>query len=45
MISEIAQAMVNHMTAEHLARVMRLHPTFEEAMSGALNDLIEKLNL
>lgn len=44
MISEIAQAMANRMTAEQLTQAMRPHPTFEEAMTEALNDLIEKLN-
>ena len=36
MISQIAEAMVNHMTAEQLLLAMRPHPTFEEALTEAL---------
>ena len=43
MISQISQAMVNHMTAEQLLLAMRPHPTFEEALSEALEDLCKKL--
>ena len=44
MISQIAQAMANQMTAEQLLLAMRPHPTFEEALSEALEDLVAKLN-
>ena len=43
MISQISQAIANHMTAEQLLMAMRPHPTFEEAMSEALEDLMRKL--
>ena len=43
MISQISQAMANHLTAEQLLRAMRPHPTFEEAMTEALEDLVKKL--
>ncbi len=43
MISEIAEAMANHLTAEDLLKAMRPHPTFEEAMTEALEDLCRKL--
>ena len=39
MISQISAAMVNHQTAEELRRVMRPHPSFEEAMTEALDAL------
>ena len=38
-ISQISQAIANHMTAEQLLRAMRPHPTFEEAMTQALEAL------
>ena len=44
MSSEIAQAIANGLTAEDLLAAMRPHPTFEEAMGEALEDLVEKLN-
>lgn len=44
MISQISAAMVNRQTAEDLRRVMRPHPSFEEAMSEALDNLVSKLN-
>lgn len=44
MISQISAAMVNHQTAEELRRVMRPHPSFEEAMTEALDALAAKLN-
>ena len=44
MISQIAQAIANGLTAEDLMKAMRPHPTFEEAMGEALEDLVEKLN-
>ena len=43
MISQISAAMVNHLTAEDLRRVMRPHPSFEEAMGEALDALAAKL--
>lgn len=44
MISQISEAMANHMTAQQLLLAMRPHPTFEEALSEALTDLVNKLN-
>lgn len=44
MISEIAQAMANQLTVEQLLRAMRPHPTFAEAMTDALENLLDKLN-
>ena len=44
MISQVAQAIANDMTAEQLLLAMRPHPTFEEVLSEALEDLVEKLN-
>ena len=43
MISQISEAMANHMTAEQLLLAMRPHPTFEEALTEALTDLMNKL--
>ena len=43
MISQISAAMVNRQTAEELRRVMRPHPSFEEAMAEALDALATKL--
>ena len=43
MISQISAAMVNRQTAEELRRVMRPHPSFEEAMAEALDALAAKL--
>ena len=43
MLSELTEAVVNGLTAQQLARVMRPHPTFEEAVSAAVEDLLEKL--
>ena len=44
MISQISEAMANHMTAAQLLLAMRPHPTFEEALTEALQDLVNKLN-
>ena len=44
MISQISQAIANNMTFEQLMKAMRPHPTFEEAVSEALEELIAKLN-
>ena len=43
MISQISAAMVNQKTVEDLRRVMRPHPSFEEAMTEALDNLAAKL--
>ena len=43
MISQLSTAMVNHLTAEQLLSVMRPHPSFEEAMAEAVENLISKL--
>lgn len=38
MIAELATALVNHLTAEDLMRVIRPHPTFCEAVTEAVED-------
>ena len=43
MISQFTAAVVNGMTAEQMLRVMRPHPTFDEGVGEALEDLAEKL--
>ncbi|MBQ1484644.1 MAG: FAD-dependent oxidoreductase, partial [Eubacterium sp.] len=43
MISELTQAIANGLTARDLLRGMRPHPTFEEAMTEALLNLVSKL--
>ncbi len=43
MISQISEAMANHMTVSQLLLAMRPHPTFEEALTEALADLQAKL--
>ena len=43
MISQISQAIANHMTPRQLLLAMRPHPSFEEALSEALEDLANKL--
>lgn len=43
MISELAQAIANRLTVEQLLRAMRPHPTFAEAMTEALENLLDKL--
>lgn len=43
MISQISTAMVNHLTAEQMLSVMRPHPSFEEALSEAVEALAAKL--
>ncbi|MEG1857777.1 MAG: dihydrolipoyl dehydrogenase [Pseudoflavonifractor sp.] len=40
MISQIAQAIANHLTAEQLLQAMRPHPTFEEALGDCLEALV-----
>ncbi len=43
MISELGEAIANRLTAEQMLRAMRPHPTFEEALDQALEDLAAKL--
>ena len=43
MISELAQAIANHLTPAQLLRALRPHPPFAEAMTDALENLAEKL--
>lgn len=43
MIGGVAQALANHLTADDFRRAMRPHPSFEEAMGAALEELCEKL--
>ena len=43
MISELAQAIANGLTADQMLLAMRPHPTFEEVMTEALSDLRAKL--
>ena len=43
MIGGVAQAVANHLTAEQFCRAMRPHPSFEEAMTAALEDLCKRL--
>lgn len=43
MITQVTTAVVNGMTAQQLLSAMRPHPTFEEAMGDALEDLCGKL--
>ena len=44
MISEIATAIVNGLTVEQMLKVLRPHPTFEEGVHDALEDVLAKLN-
>ena len=43
MLSQLTAAVVNGLTAGQLLKVMRPHPTFEEGVGEALEDLLEKL--
>ena len=43
MITQVTAAVINGMTAQQLLSAMRPHPTFEEAMGDALEDLCGKL--
>ena len=43
MIGGVSQALANRMSAESFHLAMRPHPSFEEAMTAALEDLCEKL--
>ena len=42
-ISQLSAALVNGLTVGQLLSVMRPHPSFEEAMTEALERLAEKL--
>lgn len=44
MISEMATAIVNDLTVEQMLKVLRPHPTFEEGVHDALEDVLAKLN-
>ena len=44
MISQLAVAIANRMTPRQLLRAMRPHPTYEESLGEALNDLNTKLS-
>ena len=43
MIGGVSQALANHMTVEQFKLAIRPHPSFEEAMTAALEELSEKL--
>ena len=43
MISQLSEAIANGLTPADLLKAMRPHPTFEEAMTGALEELESKL--
>jgi dihydrolipoamide dehydrogenase len=43
MIGALGEAIANGLTPEDLLRAMRPHPTFEEALSDALRELVQKL--
>ena len=43
LISQFTAAVVNQLTAAQLLKVMRPHPTFDEGIGDALEDLLEKL--
>ena len=43
MIGGVSQALANHMTVNQFLLAMRPHPSFEEAMTAALEDLAQKL--
>lgn len=43
-IGEISQAIANRMTVEQMLLAMRPHPTFDEALTEALEDLKNKLS-
>ena len=43
MIGGVSQALANHMTVDQLLLAMRPHPSFEEAMTAALEGLAQKL--
>ena len=43
MIGGVSQALANHMSVDQFLLAMRPHPSFEEAMTAALEDLAQKL--
>lgn len=43
LVSQFTAAVVNGLTTEQLLHVMRPHPTFDEGIGEALEDLLEKL--
>ena len=43
MISELSLAVAEGKTADQLLAVIRPHPTYEEALTGALEDLKGKI--
>ena len=43
LISQFTAAVVNRLTVEQLLHTMRPHPTFDEGIGDALEDLLEKL--
>lgn len=43
MISQLSAAIVNRMTPRQLLRIVRPHPSFEEALADALENLCKKL--
>ena len=43
MISQLSEAIADGLTPNDLLRAMRPHPTFEEALTAALEDLEAKL--
>ena len=45
MISQLTAAMVNGLTVKQMLGLIRPHPTFEEALGGALEELAKKLEL
>ena len=45
MISQLTTAVANGLTAEQLLAVVRPHPTFEEGIGEALDDLADKLGM
>ena len=44
MISQLSEAIAGGLTPAELLRAMRPHPTFEEAITGALEELATKLD-
>ena len=44
MISQLSEAIANEMTPDMLLRAMRPHPTYEEALDAALEELSSKLS-
>ena len=45
MISQLSEAIANAMTPRALLKAMRPHPTYEEALSDALEELCIKLGI